>query len=309
MRINFIPKYAAINPARAPKNNPAAGKPSIEPAFRGYFLDHEKYNPGQHNSLYYFCEHLEEGEKPKRGQNLCGANKNLVFNRNFTSFFRDDVNWIRLGQLLCEKFKDADKVNTMVYACSNGLEAYTFSALIQKTFPKNPEKFFPIIAKDISKQQIEENKLKQKEDVKISLNEAMAASGVLAFGVYDDFYKLITKNKDGAYVITEKTKAPVVFEAANILDDLDSVDSSAPTIFACRNMWPYVKAEEYQPFSDELYKRLASGSVVIIGDFDYRGAQMQNKDSIADALIQSGFKRVNSFCDSFKDKCIVFEKR
>lgn len=295
MRINFTPQYNIKTPALTPTNNVAVGKTSAAVSFRGYFLDPEKYDPAWHDGIYYFCEHLEEGEKPKRGQSLCGLKKDLVFNRNFTSFFRDDVNWLHLGCFLKEKFKDEDKVNTVVYACANGLEAYTFSLLIQKTFPKDCEKFFPIIAKDVSKRQIEENKLKQKGDVRIIFGDVMRANEALSLDLIDGYKEYATKNRNGECVLDDKIKAPVVFETANILEDLDSLDSNVPTIFACRNMWPYVNSEEYQAFSDELYKRLASGSVVIIGDFDYTGAQVQRENSIAKAFIQSGFLPVNAF--------------
>ena len=100
-----------------------------------------------------------------------------------------------------------------------------------------------------------------------------------------------------------------MFEAANILDDLDSVNSSVPTIFVCRNMWPYVDGEEHQLFSDTLYEKLASGSIVIIGEFDYTGAQIQNCNEFADSLIASGFSPVYSLFGSIMGKPVVFEKK
>jgi len=304
MRINFIPQYKNFYSAtRITERTPK------EPAFCGYFNDPDEYNPKIHDGISYFCEHLEEGEKPKRGQSLFGVDKNIVYNRNCTYFFRNDMNWVFLGHFLRDKFKDEDKVDTRVYACSYGPEAYTFSMLIQKMFPDDFEKFFPIMAKDISEVQIEQNKIRQKGDVKICKGEALSARKALSWGVIDDFCDYIAKNDEGKNILTERVKAPVVFETANILEDIDTIDSEHPAIISCRNMWPYVNSEEYGAFSDKLYKKLKEGSVVIIGEFDYTGPQILEDIGIAESLVQSGFSPVQLFNYPGLRGPIVFEKK
>ena len=94
----------------------------------------------------------------KRGQFL--NNEGSVYIRDLTCMFREDLDWKKLGEFLETRFAKCSKVNTYVYGCSDGSEAYSLSILLQNKFGKDAEKFFPIIAKDIDE---EKNFRKHKE--------------------------------------------------------------------------------------------------------------------------------------------------
>lgn len=202
--------------------------------------------------------------------------------------FREDLDWKKLGEFLETRFAKCDKVNTYVYGCSDGSEAYSLSILLQNKFGKDAEKFFPIIAKDIDEEKISENIRRQKEGC------AKAELGYYQMRhrleLEEDEAKKYIKHAIGGVsndLMLDKTTSPVKFSAANILEDLNNIDSKHPSIVMCRNMWPYINENEYKEFAKQLYNRLAPGSVVIVGTFDCSGSLLakQNRQStFPDAL-------------------------
>ena len=71
----------------------------------------------------------------------------------FTMFFRDDLNWEKLSEFELEHFKKKDEVNVVMFASSDGSEAYSkIISLLENTIEqKKPQakKFFPIHAFDV----------------------------------------------------------------------------------------------------------------------------------------------------------------
>ena len=89
------------------------------------------------------------------------GNRRYVYNKNgdflyrtTTYFFRDDLNWNAFIKFISNKYKNADRVNILNHACSNGQEPYSLAAKLMQTLGEEAEKFFPIIAKDIDKENI-----------------------------------------------------------------------------------------------------------------------------------------------------------
>jgi len=251
--------------------------------------------------------------KLEKGQML--NSKNEVFNRHATGMFRSEINWGNLGNYFDKRFKDQDKVNTYVYACSNGSEAYTMSILLSEMFRDEADKFFPIIAKDIDKTRIEEAKKQQSGGLIPVYNAYLPAK--YALGLEDDElqeYILRSSDKEKEWV-TNNTAKPVKFSRANILEDLDSIDSNNPSIVMCRNMWPYVNPDEYSEFAQNLYEKLAPDSIVILGEYDttgeidkLTGRKLANSDKFPNALLNAGFRiseNAKSICPVYN---LVFEK-
>ena len=91
-----------------------------------------------------------------RGNNREVFNKSGKFlYKTTTYFFREDLNWTCLAELLGEKYKTVQKVNVLNHACSNGQEPYTLAVKLIQILGKEAKKFFPIQAKDIDFDNIE----------------------------------------------------------------------------------------------------------------------------------------------------------
>ena len=78
-------------------------------------------------------------------------------------------------------------------------------------------------------------------------------------------------------------------------------------------MWPYVNPDEYEDFAKKLYKRLAPGSIVVLGDIDCfsGGGVYPRSDTFPDKLIESGFKPVErgKSCNGlYCEKAIIYKK-
>jgi len=246
----------------------------------------------------------------ERGQLL--TKENRIFSAGTTEMFRSDLDWRGLGRVLSRHFSKNEKVNTVIYGCSDGSEAYSMSVLLQHNFKDKSAKFFPIVAKDIDSARIKKNIENQKKPNLVMGKEAYLRSAA-QLNIFEredmDGYMVPAESEDGYSwdaELTEKTKMPVEFKRANILEDLNSLDEENPTIFMCRNMWPYIDQREYRDFADTLYGKLAQGSVVVIGSFDYSTFNPSLPD-FPSALIDAGFRPAGG---SKKEGCdLIFEKR
>jgi len=246
----------------------------------------------------------------ERGQML--NSDGTIFNRRTTSMFRDDLEWKDFGKYLKNRFSNADKINTYVYACAAGAEAYTLSITLQNALKDKAKKFFPIIAKDINKDLIDMNIALQSQCTKhtdsynlIRRSLGLDSKQILEFVVPDKNLSAI-----GLGIFTDKVTEPVQFECANILEDLDSIDSNNPSIVMCRNMWPYVNPDEYSEFAQNLYEKLAPGSIVVIGEYDYFGEPgRENSNTFSRWLFEAGFEQMQD-SESFllQGSGLIFEK-
>jgi len=209
-----------------------------------------------------------------------------IFNKHVTTFCRNDLNWLDFGKYLKEKFDSPKDVNFHVFACSTGAEAYSLALLLNRVYDTTDYK---IDASDIADYMIDEN-----------IKEQKWGAVVDPF----DYFKIcrdldLTGNKekyfikpDGYYpVIKPQIANTVKFRKANIITEVDNLDTSKPSVIFCRNMWPYIDSNKYKEFASRLYEKLPEGSVVVIGDFDYIGDSQQfGSDSFSKALEDAGFK-------------------
>ena len=245
---------------------------------------------------------------PQEGQFM--GDNGRVFNRHTTYYARVDINWKDFGAFLEARFKDTPKVNTYIYGCSYGEEAYSLLTLLSLR-TKNPKKFFPIKAKDITPELIERNAQRQSEGVILSLEDIFKLCKGIGL-TEKQMIPMLSATKDNKIKIKNSCAKQVEFECANILLDLDSIDSKNPSIVMARNMWPYISPERYEEFAQNLYNKLAKGSVVVIGRFDNIGERgLENTDSFPYYLQKAGFKptrEVLELTPSIDDKPVVFVK-
>ncbi len=263
-----------------------------------------------------------DSAKLKKGQLLTSSGQ--IYTLPDTDMFRSDIDWKQFSRYLGKRFQFAEHVNTYSYACSTGREPYTLSMILQNTFDDEAEKFFPIHAKDINSEVIEENRAFQSNG-NVFLNPTMESSvypnavrafekpGLSRYDVRDNVkqYINIFHNEDGKETIelTKKTIEPVEFSEANILEDVENINDKNPSIVMMRNMWPYVDSSEYQGFADKLYNQLAPGSVVVIGStFDYtNGLISKSSGKMPDALLKAGFEPAANENIGLNNQ-VIFEK-
>lgn len=198
-----------------------------------------------------------------------------------TSLFREDLDWDGLMNLMRRKYKNADKVNLICHACSDGEEAYSLALKVKKTFGKSADKFLPVIAKDIDY----DNIFKAKRANYVVFNDEISRleqHGGLDLNRYFDIYK-----NDFTYETYAKPrdslKEYVDFAQGDILEDIKKIPKEN-TVLMCRNFIPYLPAKSQTELIKQFGERLDSSSLLVLGEFDMR-------DDILVALKKNGFEQ------------------
>ena len=197
--------------------------------------------------------------------------------KNNTGFFRNEYFGNGLTNFLSEHFKNTKKVNMYCYGCSDGSEPYTFIMRMLNSPEKKPEKFFPIIARDIDSeaiQRVESKKYSLTEAEEYRINEY---TGGQIEKYFDDLYY-------GKYSAKKILYNNVDFAIGDILKDYKKINPKNSVILA-RNFWPYVDQQySVSRFLKKLYDHLESGSVIAVGQFD-------DGIGISNILLEKGFVR------------------
>ena len=240
--------------------------------------------------------------------------KGALFNRHGTMYFRSDLDWIKFGKYLKNKFSNCNKVQSLIWGCSAGHEAYSYSILLKYIFDDDFKKFLPIEAMDIDSELIKKNQNQKQAGIVLNtcnIDTIKNGLGILSNDFYTQNLPEFCKLRNGNYQFSDEISDSVNFSYSNILTSLDRIDSSAPAIVMCRNMWPYVAFYKYDDFAEELYKKLKAGSVVVVGGYDWSGKKaIANSGSFPKTLIEKGFKPVYDIhiMDGSKNTPLVFEK-
>lgn len=216
-----------------------------------------------------------------------------VINRNDTCFFRDADFIPNLAKFLSEKFKDVQKVNVYNFGCSDGSEALSFvMSMLTKKEELNPQKFFPIIAKDIDPIAIQKAKNNEHKMTKIEKENV----NIYTKGQYNKFieqpYGEPHNRADGIQVVIKKEIiSNVDFAEGDIFKDYKEINPQNSVVMA-RNFWPYVRNyQKRMKFFKDLYKHLDKGSYFIIGDYDQKSIAFNREGNLeADLVNKIGFK-------------------
>ena len=220
---------------------------------------------------------------------------NQAKNNNTTYYFRNDLDWNSLKEYLITKYQNCNQVNTYVWGCSTGEEAYSLSMLFQDT--EYGEKFFPIYAMDKSKTIIKENKIKQKNGVLLNNEEYCRIADNLHKMGYINTGSFIDRPPAwfiGDIKLKDCVTKPVKFICSDITKDLNKIDNNNSSVVMCRNMWPYINPDYYAKCAKDMFNNMKVGSVLIIGNYDIEGEQsIENTKLFPKSLIKAGFKPVD----------------
>ncbi len=220
-------------------------------------------NPYQQNNLNFYA--YTHNITNKYGK---------VVNRGTTTLLRHDLDFDKLVLFLVNKYCNVKKVNVINYACSNGAETYSFITMLFHMFGKTkiPNKFIPVIAKDIVQEHIDAAKGGKFE---ISSIEAAYINYFLPQKAYRNYFKQNRKNLENSILtIKERFKKMVNFKKGNILRDAPKIDFHNTVLFA-RNFWPYLKPKYREKLARTLSERMDSTSTLIIGNFDKDRCNLQ----------------------------------
>ncbi|MBQ3641506.1 hypothetical protein II906_06255 [bacterium] len=245
---------------------------------------------------------LEEGQ-------ILDENSNLI-NLGFTTFCRADLDWQDFGKYLQENFQNIEDADIYCFGCSTGEEPYSLAMLLKSRFGDNP---FKIKASDIIEDRIKRNIENQKKGVLI--NDLMFEQIYDGLGIKANEAKnFFTSSEQGFLQLSKNIVNSVEFKKENILKSVDKFSRKRKSIILCRNMWPYISADKYQEFAKKLYGKLAPGSIVVVGDFDYVGTpNLPNVTKFPIILELNNFKPVKDRgigwnCSSGKDSGLIFKK-
>jgi chemotaxis methyl-accepting protein methylase len=220
-------------------------------------------------------------------------NKNINFNSHqlkiydraadkiyytYTEHYRSDLDWQKFFHFILKKYKNVDKVNTVVEACSVGEEANSL-ALKFLDLGSEGKKFLNIAAKDFNTQCIN-----------------IAKAGIFQVSS-DEFKRMQTfinepiekyyshEDKVGYIEIKPKNilKDQVVFSQADITRDVYRLPKENLLLF-CRNFWPYLESDESYNLASALAFNLKPDSTIVLGNFDVR-------NGYGDLLVKNGFRQ------------------
>lgn len=191
----------------------------------------------------------------------------------YTTLFRSDLDWEELAKFEVDHFKNKDKVNVVMFAASDGSEAYSKIISLFETAKKQVQKFFPIKAYDI-----DDEILKAAKGGYIKVSDGDIFEIMSRTENADDYFSETDKSIDiendklGKSYKTIKAKKRltknVEFEKGDMFKEITKIQDNSNTILMCRNILGYFlndKIEEFVKLASEFLKK---GSLFVIGDYD-----------------------------------------
>ena len=199
------------------------------------------------------------------------ANERWIYNefnkplfRTTTSMLRPDLNWREYIYKICNKYKNDAKVNVLIHACSNGLEALTFVMALLHLKPKEADKFCPIIAKDLVKDNIEQAQTGRFE---ISLQD-IARMNNFTLGNCNKFFNTSIRGTKFFLEPKQEVLNRVIFEQGNIFDDISNLPEEK-TILHARNFLTYLPLKDKERLINGIsHKFQDNSSTLVLGDYD-----------------------------------------
>lgn len=198
-----------------------------------------------------------------------------------TYMFREDLKWDEFSDYIVKHFKNKDKVNFIQFASSDGSEAYTqIISLLEKH--KNTDKFFPIQAYDIDKENVRAAQSGLLNIHRSDHNAMDALSIVLKkyllatdhkLHLNNDIYVNLSDDTKLDFVVKTYKVSPTLtsrvnFHHADMFDVLKNLKDDSNTILMCRNTLGHFSTNRFREFIDLAAEKLKKGSLLVIGSFD-----------------------------------------
>lgn len=246
------------------------------------------------------------------------------YSLNFSGVYRDvyksgnlkhrNVSWMFRPALyecknfysyISDVFKNISKVNVYNYGCSAGYEAYSF-ILGMFASDKNPEKFFPIIAKDYDETIIQST---NKKILPLECNEVNSIKKLFGndedkisdFVTFKDrlklfsrfryspsLYSLLGAQGDTLGILKDKLTDNVNFSVADIRTDYVNIEPENSLVIAT-NFWPYMRNEDRYALAKNLSEQMERNCYIKVDKFDNGTSPISPAVSTADLLLQNGF--------------------
>ena len=200
-----------------------------------------------------------------------------------TMFFRKDLDWDAFTNMINDEYQNTQKVNVICHACSDGEEAFSLAAKLKTLLKSSSEKFFPIIAKDIDKENIE---IAQKAQFNVTKQELLRMHDHCGDNLFK-YFSLEDLGNSVAIRTSKILKDKIIFQKADILNDTGNIPHKN-TILFCRNFWGYIPPKSRIELANLLSRRLDSSSMVVIGSFDVASR-------VHRLLINAGFRPTKLF--------------
>ena len=190
-----------------------------------------------------------------------------------TRLFRDDLEWDKLAKYEIDHFKDKDKVNIVMFAASDGSEAYTKIISLFTAAKKGISKFFPIKAYDIDDEILKAAKSGYIQADDWDIFEATSRADNI-----DDYFeetkqKMKIQNDTNTRGFTtlkagKKLTYNVQFNKGDMFEEITKIKDSSNTILMCRNILGYFLNDKMEAFIKLASNFLKKGSLFVIGNYD-----------------------------------------
>lgn len=208
-----------------------------------------------------------------------------------TCFFREDLNWDSFVRLLQQKYQNIPKINIINHACSNGAEPFSLIIKLIQKLSKEAAKFFPILAKDLDFDNIENAKNGR---IGINFNDIYQINSHTKNKITEFFQYGKSNNPvhDISLIPNDNIRDKVIFSQANILKDLSEKQANN-TVLLCRNFWPYLNLETRKLLASLLSQNIGENSLLVIGSFDRERSTLQllEKNGFKETFIENVFTK------------------
>lgn len=191
----------------------------------------------------------------------------------FTTLFRSDLDWEKLANYEIDHFKNKDKVNIVMFAASDGSEAYSKIISLFEAAKNCVKKFFPIKAYDIDDEILNAAKSGYIKASENDVFEIMSRAENI-----DDYFSKTDKNIEiegdaiakrfKTIKAQDKLTSNVNFNKGDMFQEITKIKDESNTILMCRNILGYFlndKMEEFVKLASDFLKK---GSLFVIGDYD-----------------------------------------
>lgn len=231
------------------------------------------------NSNYYNNHNSFKGFERTVYKAGMSATEENILHRNNSYILRKDLPWKSVAAEIIDKFKNVDKVSTIIYACSDGREPMSFLiALDSVAGEKEVEKFCPIIAKDYDLFAINTAKANFYE----FSEEEKSRINLISNNRFDEYFTAVSK-LENRYKATKKLTDRILYETGDFTKEYSTLPKEN-IILATRNCWPYFSMRNQYRLPKELCNHFDKNAMLLFGEFDFTS---QNRSD----FLENGFQQ------------------